>query len=150
MKTEENKRMLALSYIVADLKTENVELEQRVHQLLDNYNKVVHQLNSKEERQEEDPSKKMLGEMQQLRDHCDKLELENVQKNKFVKAIRSLVTDKDLYMKKGKECPYYQGGPLVCSTSCLECDSCLDVIEDIGVICQDRLEGASVTFPDDD
>ena len=51
MKTEENKRMLALSYIVADLKTENVELEQRVHQLLDNYNKVVHQLNSKEERQ---------------------------------------------------------------------------------------------------
>lgn len=150
MKTEENKRMLALSYIVADLKTENVELEQRVHQLLDNYNKVVHRLNSKEERKEEDPSKKMLGEMQQMRDHCDKLELENVSKNKFVKAIRSLVTDKDLYMKKGKECPYYQGGPLVCSTSCLECDSCLDVIEDIGVICQDRLEGASVTFPDDD
>ena len=35
MKTEENKRMLALSYIVADLKTENIELEQRVY-LLEN------------------------------------------------------------------------------------------------------------------
>ena len=148
MKTEENKRMLALSYIVADLKIENVELEQRVHQLMDDYNKVVRQLSGKEERQKEDPSKKILGEMQQLRDHCDKLELENVQKNKFVKAIRSLVTDKDLYMKKGKECPYYQDKPNVCSTFCLECESCLDVIEGIGVICEERL--ASVTFPDND
>ena len=38
MKTEENKRMLALSYIVADLKAENIELAQRVHQLVDDYN----------------------------------------------------------------------------------------------------------------
>ena len=105
MKTEENKRMLALSYIVADLKAENIEMTQRVHQLVDDYNKVVHQLNSKEERKEEDPSKKMLGEMQQMRDHCDKLELENVRKNKFVKAIHSLVTDKNLYMKKGGGMP---------------------------------------------
>ena len=87
------------------MKTENVELSQRVHQLTDDYNKVVHQLNGKEKREEEDPSKKMLGEMQQLRDHCDKLELENVQKNKFVKAIRSLVMDKNLYMKKAKKLP---------------------------------------------
>lgn len=50
MTTEENKRMLALSYIVADLKAENIELVQRVHQLVDDYNKVVHQLNSKEVR----------------------------------------------------------------------------------------------------
>ena len=43
MKTEENKRMLALSYIVADLKAENMELAQRVHQLVDDYNDVVQQ-----------------------------------------------------------------------------------------------------------
>ena len=35
MTTEENKRMLALSYIVADLKAENIEMTQRVHQLTD-------------------------------------------------------------------------------------------------------------------
>ena len=63
MTTEENKRMLALSYIVADLKAENIELVQRVHQLVDDYNKVVSQLNSKEKRKVEDPLKQMLGNM---------------------------------------------------------------------------------------
>ena len=48
MTTEENKRMLALSYIVADLKAENIELAQRVQQLEDDYNDVVRQLNGKE------------------------------------------------------------------------------------------------------
>lgn len=43
MKTEENKRMLALSYIVADLKAENMELEQRVQELVEKYNDVVKQ-----------------------------------------------------------------------------------------------------------
>lgn len=41
MTTEENKRMLALSYIVADLKAENIEMTQRVHQLVDDYNNVA-------------------------------------------------------------------------------------------------------------
>ena len=144
MKTEEKKRMLALSYIVADLKTENVELEQRVHQLLYNYNKVVHQLNSKEERKEEDPSKKMLGEMQQMRDHCDKLELENGELKRFAKEIHSFVKDKNLYMKKAANCPYYQDGPHVCSTFCLECDSCLGVLDGCGVICRPVLEGLKI------
>ena len=43
METNENKRMLALSYIVADLKAENMELVERVHQLVDDYNDVVRQ-----------------------------------------------------------------------------------------------------------
>ena len=43
MKDEENKRMLALSYIVADLKAENMELEQRVQELVEKYNDVVKQ-----------------------------------------------------------------------------------------------------------
>lgn len=143
-------RMETLAYIIADLKAENIEMTQRVHQLTDDYNKVVHQLNGKEKCEEESPAKLILGEMQQLRDHCDKLELENVQKNKFVKAIRSLVTGKNLYMKKAMNCPYYQDYPNVCSTFCLECESCLDVIEGIGVVCEKRLAGANVTFPDDD
>lgn len=79
MTTEENKRMLALSYIAADVKAENIELEQRVHQLLDDYNEIVRQLRGKEKRNGEDNAKQTLGEMQQMRDRCDKLEKDNEQ-----------------------------------------------------------------------
>ena len=77
MTTEENKRTLALSYIVADLKAENIELAQRVQQLADDYNEVAHQLNDKEKSKDEDSSKLLLGNMQKMRDHCDKLERDN-------------------------------------------------------------------------
>ena len=79
MNPEENKRMLALSCIVADLKAENVELEQRVHQLVDDYNDVVRLLNGKETRKDEDHARLLLGNMQKMRDHCDKLEKDNEQ-----------------------------------------------------------------------
>ena len=79
MTTEENKRMLALSYIVADLKAENIELAQRVHQLVDDYNNVAHQLNDKGKHKDEDPAKLFLADMQKMRDHCDELEKDNEQ-----------------------------------------------------------------------
>ena len=79
MKTEENKRMLALSYIVADLKAENMELVERVQQLVDDYNDVVRQLNGNETHKDEDPARLLLDNMQKMRDHCDKLEKENEQ-----------------------------------------------------------------------
>ena len=69
MKEEENKRMLALSYMVADLKAENMELADRVQYLEDDYNKVVSLL-----RKDKDPANKTLDELKQLRDHCDMLE----------------------------------------------------------------------------
>ena len=69
MKEEENKRMLALSYIVADLKAENMELADRVQYLEEDYNKVVSLL-----RKDEDPANKTLDELKHLRDHCDMLE----------------------------------------------------------------------------
>ena len=74
MKEEENKRMLALSCILADLKAENMELEQRLHQLEDDYNNVVRQLDDNVNRKDEDQSKQTLDDMQHLRDHCDMLE----------------------------------------------------------------------------
>ena len=79
MTTEENKRMLALSYLVADLKTENIEMTQRVSQLMDDYNEAVHQQHGLEMRKDEDSSKQTLGEMLKMRDHCDKLEKDNEQ-----------------------------------------------------------------------
>ena len=74
-----NNRMETLAYIIADLKAENVELEQRVHQLVDDYNEVVRQLHGKETHKDEDPAKLLLGNMQKMRDHCDKLEKDNEQ-----------------------------------------------------------------------
>lgn len=143
-------RIEVLAYIIADLKTENMKLEQRVHQLVDDYNNVVHQLNGKEKRKDEDPTKQALDEMMQMRDLCDELERENKELKRFAKAIHAFVKDKNFYMKKVTTCPYCQCRPNVCSTFCLECDSCLDVIEDLGVICGKRFAEASVTFPDND
>ena len=150
MKTEENKRMLALSYIVADLKAENIELAQRVQQLVDDYNDVVRQLNGNEKRKGKGSSKPTIDEMQQMRDHCDKLEKENRELERFAKAIHSFVKDKKLYMEKGANCQYYKDGPYVCSTFCLECKSCLGVIEGLGVICAKNLLEARVYFPNND
>ena len=150
MKTEENKRMLALSCIVADLKAENMELEQRVHQLMDEYNDVVRQLNGKEERKDKDQLKQTLVELRQMQEQCDKLERENRELKRFAKEIHTFVKYKNLYMKKDKECPHHHGRPHACSTSCLECDSCLGVIEGVGVICRERLKEAGVVFPSDE
>lgn len=77
MTTEENKRMLALSCIVADLKAENMELEQRVQELENDYNDVTRQLDGNEKRNGEDPARLFLDDMQKMRDHCDKLEKDN-------------------------------------------------------------------------
>ena len=150
MTTEENKRMLALSNIVADLKAENIELAQRVQQLEDDYNDVVRQLDGKETHKDEDPAKLLLGNMQKMRDHCDKLERENKELERFAKAIHSFVKDKKLYMANGAKCQYYNDGPHVCSTFCLECKSCLGVIEGLGVICANKLVEARVSFPNND
>ena len=146
MTTEENKRMLALSCIVADLKAENMELVERVHQLVDDYNNVVRQLNGNETHKDEGPAKLLLGNMQKMRDHCDKLEKENRELERFAKAMNEFVIDKNLYVKKDSECPYCHSGIPVCSTYCLECSSCLGVIEPHGVICEKRLAEANVSI----
>ena len=146
MKTEENKRMMALSCIVADLKAENIELAQRVHQLVDDYNNVVRQLNGKEKRKNEDSSTKTLVELRQMREQCYKLEIEKRYLIHLEKAVHAFVKDKNIYMRKGTSCEYKQGNPPVCSTACLECDSCLSVIEGHGVICEKRLAEANVSI----
>ena len=146
MTTEENKRMLALSCIVADLKAENMELEQRAQQLVDEYNEVALQLNGKDKRKDKN-SKPTLGEVLDVRSRCYKLEVENRDLKRFAKALYSFVKDNSIYMRKGASCAYKQGNPAVCSTSCLECNACLGVIEGHGVICEEILKEESVTYP---
>lgn len=146
MTAEENKRMFALSCIVADLKAENIELAQRVHQLVDDYNEVVRLLNGNEKRKDEGSSTKTLVKLRQTEEQCYKLERENQNLKRFEKAIHVFVKDKNLYMKKDNECPYWHRGIPVCSTYCLECKSCLGIIEGLGVICEKRLKEANVSF----
>lgn len=150
MEKETNNRMEALACIIADLKAENMMMTERVHQLTDDYNDVARQLRGMEKRKNEDPSKQTSFDITKLRDHCDKQERENNELKRFAKAIHSFAKDKNLYMKKATNCPYYQDGPHVCSTFCLECSLCLGIIDGFGVICEKRLSKAKVSFPDDD
>lgn len=143
MATEENKRMLALSCIVADLKAENMELDQRVHQLVDDYNNVVRQLNGNEKRKDKN-SKPTLGEVLDMRSRCYKLEVENRELKRFAKVMHAFVKNNSIYMRNGTSCIYKQYNPAVCSTPCLECDSCLGIIEGHGVICEKRLKDSIV------
>ena len=149
MTTEENKRMFALSCIVADLKAENIELAQRVQQLVDDYNEVVRLLNGNEKRKDKN-SKPTLGKVLDVRSRCYKLEVENKELKRFAKAMHVFVKNNSIYMRKGTSCIYKQYNPAVCSTPCLECDSCLGIIEGHGVICEKRLTGASVATKADE
>lgn len=145
MKAEDNNRMEALAYIIADLKAENMMMTERVHQLTDDYNDVARQLRGMGKRKDEDPdNKQTLGEMMQMRDHCDKLERENEELKRFSRAIYSFLNEKNIYMEKGRSCGFVQGHPAVCSTACLECDSCLGVIDGFGVICRQLLNGIRI------
>ena len=101
METKENKRMLALSYIVADLKAENMELVERVHQLVDDYNDVARQLRGMEKRKDNDPANQTLGEMQHLRDHCDMLE-KNIEELK--RDCVQLQTERNNAKTRADEC----------------------------------------------
>lgn len=150
MKTEENKRMLALSCIVADLKAENMELVERVHQFKDDYNNVVRQLDGNEERNDKDQLKQTLVELRQMREQCEHLKRTNKALDRFATAMHLFVIDKNLYMEKGTSCGYTQGYNTVCSTYCLECKSCVGVIEGLGVICEKRLKEANVSLPDNE
>ena len=146
MKAEENKRMFALSCVVADLKAENMELEHRVQQLAAEYSNVAIQLNDNKKRKGKDSSKPEIDEMQQMREHCDHPERMNNGLDRFVKAMHEFVIDKNLYVKKDNECPYRPGCIRVGSLRCLGCNSCLSVIKGHGVICEKRLAEANVSI----
>ena len=147
MKTEENKHMLALSCIIADLKAENMRLLQNMQNISSEFADVLCRLNEKEKRMNEGSSAQTLVEMRQMREQCDKLETENRKLRFFAKVMHAFVKDKHIYMRKGTACGYTQGYNTVCSTYCLECTSCLSVIEGHGVICEKRLAEACAVFP---
>ena len=150
MKTEENKRMLALSCIVADLKAENMELVKHMQNISSEFADVLCRLNAKEKRMNECLSAQTLVELRQMQEQCDKLERENRELKRFEKAMHEFVKDKNICMRKDSECPFRPGCVHVGSLRCLECGQCLGVLEGVGVVCDKRLEEACAVFPDYD
>ena len=145
--------MLAIR--IGRLVKENAELEQRVHQLVDDYNDVARQLRGMEKRKDKDPANKTLDELKQLREHCDKLE-KNIEQLKRVciqlqierneaktradecdmiaedlfKHIARL--EKSEFLKIGDDCPYRDSLPNghrvnVCSEVCRTCPHMIKV-----------------------
>nr|DAO57427.1 MAG TPA: hypothetical protein [Caudoviricetes sp.] len=114
MTTEENKRMEALAYIIADLKAENIELEQRVHQLMDDYNNVARQLRGME-KHEPNTEGYTFSELTEALDKSEALEKDNKQLanehrnlerlyNELNKKINALEnTNKDLRKQRDEQ-----------------------------------------------
>ena len=154
MKTEENKRMLALSCILADLKTENMELVERVQQLVDKNNEVACKLNGKRTHKDDDIAKLLLSDMQKMRDHCDKLEKDNEQLKRQCVQLQTerneakthaeqydIVQDdlcnhiarfeKSEFLKTGVDCPhrYFLPNHNPVKVGSAECNSCWHLIK---------------------
>ena len=125
---------------------ENAELEQRVNQLTDDYNRVVNQLREAKERKEEHPIIWTFCEMRKMRDLCDELDKKISRLMEYEKSINSFVKAKKLYMPKGMSCLYWESRPIICSTRCLECNMCLGVLKDLGVVCKQKLSDAKISF----
>ena len=150
MKTEENKRMLARSHNVDDSKPHRIKFMQRMHTLPDNHEEMVRKLEEKYKRIDEDPFAQSLLGMLNMREQRNRLKGRNRELCRIASVFCDFVKDKNIYMKKGTSCGYTQGYNTVCSTYCLECKSCLSVIEGLGVICANKLVEARVSFPNND
>ena len=142
-----NNRMETLAYIISDLKAENIELVERVHQLENDYNDVARQLNGNEKRKDKDQLKQTIFDM---RKQYDKLEREYKELRFLAKGIHSFVKEKNLYIKKDDECPYCRRGITACSPYCRVCGSCLEILDGVSVICERRLKEANVSLPSDE
>lgn len=150
-----------LVWRLGQMAEENAEMELRLNRLVDEYNCTVDALSELRKREREGSEKEKpdekregsgenretstkttLGEMFQMRDLCDKLEVENTELKKYAAALDAFVSRTKLYMENGTVCQHpYTGKFSVAagSTACLECGSCLRVLPDLGVVCAREL-----------
>ncbi len=167
MKTEDNNRMEALAYIIADLKAENIMMTERVHQLMDDYNDVVRQLRGME-KHEPNTEGYTLGELTEALDKCEALEKDNKLLNQQCVLLK---TERDEakthaakcesrkdelfelihrfensdFMEIGKACPYQSFAPKdspvkVGSTKCVTCRHFFKMDKSFCVLCACRYD----------
>lgn len=155
-----------LVWRLGQMAEENAELELRLNRLVDEYNCTVDALSELRKREREASEKEnlmrsgkdregsgenreastktTLGEIFQMRDLCDKLEVENTELKKYAAALDAFVSRTKLYMENGTVCLHPYTGKFAYSvaagsTACLECGSCLRVLPDLGVVCAREL-----------
>ena len=121
-----------------------------MHPLPDNHEEMVRQLEEKYKSIDEDPSTQTLRDMLNMRQQRNRLKGRNREMWRIASVFCDFVKNKNIYMKKGTSCGYTQGYNTVCSTYCLECKSCVGVIEGLGVICANKLVEARVSFPNNE
>lgn len=141
----------ALIYRLGQMVKENVELEQRVHQLTGGYNEVVRQLHGLEKQKNESSVKHTLGETLTTAELCEKLEKENSELKKFTKVFDAFVQNNKLYIPCGVNCPYHPEKPVAFSTPCQSCTMYLYTLDSMnGVVCKRHLMEVKVNSPCDD
>lgn len=162
MEKETNNRMEVLAYIIADLKAENIEMTQRVHQLTDEYNDVVRQLRGMEKHEPNtegytlgvltealDKCEALGKGIKELKQQCDYLQMERNeariraddcehQRKELFKQIARF--DKSEFKEIGTSCtsrPFAPGdNPVkVGSTKCVTCRHFLKMDKDFCVLC---------------
>lgn len=167
MKAEDNNRMEALAYIIADLKAENMMMTERVHQLTDDYNDVARQLRGKE-KHEPNTEGCTLGELTEALDKCEALKKDNKmlkqqcvqlqterdeaqtraddykhQKNELFRHIQRF--EQSDFMEIGVSCSYQSFAPedspvKVGSTKCVTCRHFLKMDKSFCVLCACRYD----------
>lgn len=98
----------ALIQRLGEMVKENVELEQRVHQLMDDYNRVARKLRAKDDAEGKD----VMEQMRQMRELCDKLEVEKKAAEVKCDDLRSLTEKKNKQVERYKQSDFVEIGTL--------------------------------------
>lgn len=113
MMTKNKELYSALIQRLGEMVKENVELEQRVHQLMDEYNRVARKLRAKDDADSKD-GKGVMEQMRQMRDLCDRLEREKKAAEVKCDDLRSLTEKKIKQLERYEQADFVEIG-----TSCV-------------------------------
>ena len=126
-----------------NLVKENVELEQRAHQLMDDFNKLMRQFRGMK--------KGYTKSAAQLKNEslCNTLSVENEYLKTYVSAVNDFMVRNKLYVSKKSLCLHKRERTPVGSVFCLECPACLQAIDGRGVVCLHSLKDMKVSIDDE-
>ncbi len=145
--TPKNPRLQPLEHALlrqyTNLVKENVELEQRVHQLMDDYNKLMRQFRGIKQGYTKSAAQ------QKTESLCNTLSAENEHLKTYVSAVNDFIVRNKLYVSKKSLCLHKRERTPVGSVFCLECPACLQAIDGRGVVCLHSLKDMKVSIDDE-